>query len=366
MGDKVTVHLTVLAAVMIAAINTIACHGRSKSNGVIEKTLVVVDSLGVEYGVENQVYGDIAAAMQINDTTIVILDKGYQELRIYDHNGSYLYTKNYNGNGPYEYQCAANLALRANGIGVFESIRPPKFIEMDMMLEPENAVTIGESRTLNEPWYVNSETIAGYIRYYTMVNDIPTMGIEICTWNAATGERLETIYERGQELLSLDNGYGLFVDMEACVAASSNGRVYVAENKEANEVTVYSLDGNAIDTLRIENEAGFRTPEEVEQELIWRKLRDGDLGDWNPNNESLGVIDIQIQDSLGYVWICSGSYCQPYFTVYNMNGDIEFTCVCEGLPSNELMGFGITDSGYLAYTISPVTYPRVYLLEMEQ
>lgn len=331
---------------------------------VLTRTLVVVDSIGVEFGEPGVVFGNITGALFINDSTIVVLDKGYQELRMFDSSGNHISTQSYHGNGPYEYRDAENIAIYNSTIGIFESKSPPRVLYLNQSITPINSVTFENNRSMDNPCFVDSNTVAGYYRFYKLIDDVPVIGSEVCLWNAVTGQRDLVLFTDSYELNSLDDGYASFVSLEACISASSSGYVYVTTKKQPSSVFVYSLDGTLQDTLYAGFEKEMRTPEEIDHELAWRKLRDGDLGDWVPSEYEPEITGLQIQDSLGLLWICHGSYFNPSFKVFETDGDLAFAVNCEGLPGDELMVFGISDNGFIAYTICPSDYPRMYIMEL--
>ena len=346
----------------------IACQSpvQNPPNMVLMRTLIVIDSIGIDFGEPGEVFGNITGALFINDSTIVVLDKGYQELRMFDSSGKHIFSQNNNGNGPLEYRDAENIAIYDSTVGIFESKRPPRAVFFDQSLSPENSVTFEINRSIDDPCFVNGNTIAGYYRFYKLIDDIPVIGSEVCLWDAVTGQKKIVLFSDSHKLNSLDDGYESFVSLELSVAAGSFGHVYVASNQCSSDVLVYSVDGFLEDTLHCDIQEELRSLEEIEQELIWRKVRDGDLGSWSPSECEPEITSLHVQDSLGLLWVSHGSYFNPSFQVFEINGDLAFTVKCEGLPGNELLKFGISDYGFIAYTICPSDYPRLYILDFEQ
>lgn len=90
----------------------LSCFSQEETNQcLVQKILVVVDSIGVEYGDSTQIFGDVNGAFFINDTTLVVLDKAYQHILSFDASCNHISSKSFLGNGPLEYQYAANLSL---------------------------------------------------------------------------------------------------------------------------------------------------------------------------------------------------------------------------------------------------------------
>ncbi|MCK5036061.1 MAG: hypothetical protein KAS73_09240 [Candidatus Sabulitectum sp.] len=351
----------------LAVFALLACNSTpaDQDGNVSVRQLVVVDSIGVEYGETCQVLGNISGAVFINDSIFVILDKGYQELRVFNRNCDHIATHSYQGNGPLEYRCAEYLVVAGSKFAVLEFNMPPRCVFFDQQSIPVSSVTFEGMTSLQEPCFTNDSTVVGFVGSIDRTNGALSIGYEICVWNAFTGIKQKILYTRFLEVDTFENLYCLFTDLENSITTCSSGQVFVATDSQDFNVLVFSVDGVLLDTLRTAHHREIRSASEIEQELIFRKLRDGSIGNWEPDAREPGITDLQIQDSPGYLWACHGSYFNPSFDVYTMDGELAFTCLCEGLPGDEMIAFGITDYGILAYTICPSTFPRVYLMELE-
>lgn len=329
------------------------------------KQLLVVDSIGVEYGESCEVFGNISGAVFINDSTFVVLDKGYQELRVFDTNSNHLITRSSQGNGPLEYRSAEYIAVVDPDFAVFENNMPPRCVFFDQIADPVSSVTFEGMTALQEPCFINDSTAVGFVGRINRADGSISIGYEICVWNTFTGEKQKILSSRFLEVGISENLYSLFTDLESSIAAESSGLVFVAPDTEDFNVLVFSVEGGLLDSLYTPHDRALRSTEEIEQEQIWRKLRDGNMGNWEPQTLEPGITDLQVQNLKGYLWVCHGSYFDPSFDVYTMNGELAFTCICEGLPGDEMIAFGITDYGFLAYTMCPYSFPRVYIMELK-
>lgn len=284
------------------------------NNGGIQ--LVVVDSVGIDYGNDFEVFGNISGALFINDSTFIVLDKGYQELRLFDRGCNHISTVYNQGNGPLEYQFAEHLASVDSKFAVFEFYMPPRCVVFDHSTIPIQSTTLNESTALDEPCFVNDTIIAGCIFSISQqnVNGTPIIECEICTWDVYTGERLQILYKNSYELTTIEDGYSRFVKLENSVSASSSDRVFIAPDKSDYQILVFSSDGNVLDTLYTRHEQALREAAEIKQELDWRLHRDRNLGNWEPSQYELGITQLQVQDSLGLLWVSHGSYFNPHLT----------------------------------------------------
>jgi len=326
--------------------------------------LSVVDSIGVEFGDPEEVFGDVNGAYFLDESTFVVFDKAYQNLRTFDSEGNHILTRSFQGNGPLECQYASSISFLDTLFGVFEFDKPPGCVIFDGSVTPVSSVTLHESSALMNPGFLGNSSIIGSVGWMAERNGVPGMGIEVCSWDVHSGIRERVFFSNSVDLTSYGSGYGQFVSLEHCVESLRDSLVFVVPDLRGFEILVYSAEGAILDTLCTVHERDLRSPEEIELEMIWRKLRDGGMGDWSPSDREPGITQLQVQDSQGLLWACHGSYFEPEFDVYGMDGGIEFTCSCSGLPTSEMLRFGINDHGFLAYTMQPSGYPRVYIMEL--
>ncbi len=327
-------------------------------------TLRVVDSLGVEYGDTTQMFGSISSAGFISHEEFVVLDNVMKIIRRYSRSGEYLGSVEYQGSGPLEIVNAGHLCPFEGGFAVLEKYLPPKCLLFDSDMSPRQYVIIQENAPLFEPWILEDSTIVSGI--YSIRNNGEQMqiGVDVCRWNMSGEIEIDYYSEyypiSGSEAAS----YDLFIALEFCIAASRSGRVFVVPDRSEFHIYSFASDGICVDTLYTYHERNFRSEEEIMQETEFRKMRDRHLGDWMPSQLETGIVQLQVQDSLGYLWASHGSYFDPEFDVYSFDGELVFSCEFEGLPRNEMFRFSIADYGYLAYSMHPFDYPKVYILEL--
>jgi len=357
----------ILYAAVTVVVTLCACQLQpARTDPVVEgRRLVVVDRIGVDYGESSEVFGNISGAVFINDSVFVVLDKGYQELRVFDVNCDHIATQSYQGNGPLEYRCAEYLVVAGSNFAVLEFNMPPRCVFFDQQAAPVSSVTFEGMTALQEPAFVKDSIVTGFMGTIHREGSSVSIGYEVCVWNTVSGERKRVLYSRFLEIDALEDSYSLLVQLENSVAASSSGIVFVAPDRDGYEILVFSLDGTLLDTICTPHDRVLREASEIEQEQVWRKFRDGGMDNWEPSVYEPGITDIQVQDSEGYVWVCHGSRFKPSFDVYTLDGELAFTCICQGLPGDEMIAFGISNHGILAYTICPYTFPKVFVMELE-
>lgn len=111
--------IAVSTAAVSAAIIAAGCGGRGGRNlvpdwaeGVPRRTLSVTDSIGIEIGDSNYVFGQIAAVEWTPDGSIAVLDLKKCIVQIYGSDGSYRATIGRQGSGPGEFLMPSAITFR--------------------------------------------------------------------------------------------------------------------------------------------------------------------------------------------------------------------------------------------------------------
>lgn len=341
-----------------------ACSEKTEDHTAAKFVLRVVDSLGVETGDSNQIFGDINGLCFVSDSAFVVFDRSYQQLRLFTIDGEHLVTESYLGDGPLEYRFAEYLAPLDSCFGVFDFEMPPRCILFNSELVPVSSVTLQESSALTNPAFLGAESIIGSVGSFEERDGSLILMNNTCKWNYENGIREILLYENFSELGSFEEGYGSFVDLEHCIETYKDSLIFIAPDLNESRILTFTSDGVCRDTIAFELTREPRSIDEIELEVTWRKLRDGNLGDWYPSELEPGITQLQVQDSNGLLWVTHGSRFSPEFEVFDIDGNHMFSCSCSGLPERDYYRFCISDEGYIAYTMHPEDYPRIYLLEL--
>lgn len=326
-------------------------------------TLVVTDSIGVNVGAPEYMFGNIIDVCILSDSTIVLADDQAQKLMLFSNSGEYLQTVSCQGSGPGEYQWLGGITTTDNGFVAHEFYPPMNCHEYGTDGAFIGTVTLDEQSSIYNISVGTSDAFLGWIPYFASESGNMILGMHACLWSNANGERLLELFSK--EFVSNDpsSSYEDYVNLD-CALAASDSLVFIAPKYEQNMIFVSSPEGDFLDTLHLDSESFLRSEIELELELELRKIRDGNIGDWLPSEESLGVIQLFCQDQERRLWVSYGSMCSTKFVVFDYAGNELFECRVEGLPQGELYYFEISDNGMLAYTIAPENYPRVYLLDL--
>ena len=332
----------------------------------------VVDSLGVDIGDPNLIFGKITDAMFNTDSTLVVLDASTGTISTYSINDvfSYISLKACRGIGPelltdpYHFQL-----LDGNRIAVFSQGVPPEMLILNNQLDVLTGRNTLESRgIIDSPVLINDSTVAGCTYDYEPNPNGGSIILKriIGQWNIQTGEFNGEYYsdEYTVDLDEFDNVYNVKVALECCLATDLHENLYFAPSIYDSIVYIYNSEYHAIDTIGISLLPGTRDQFELNLETECRKLTDGALGNWGPHCGYLGVLQLHTQDEVGLLWIRHGSLIEPTYDVYTYGGEYQYRCIVEGLPNQEIIQMNINDYGIVAYTPQPYDYPRAYIIQI--
>ncbi len=325
-------------------------------------TLAVIDSLGVAYGDSTQMYGIISGALYMSPDRLVVLDKAMEVVWCYSDQDDVLASYSYHGSGPTEIMYGGYLSKSGDGVVIIDEWLPECVI-LDSNMTPVSKLSLDETMSLFEPSLLADTSLVGCIYSSRQNNDTAEFGVEVCRW-AESGERMLEYYSEYYPMDgSVEELYSNYIKTEFSVAANSE-RVFIAPDRAGFMILSFDVDGIRCDTIDLAHQREERSELEKEIELAFRIDRDINVGSWEPSDLEPGITQLQVQDSLERLWVCHGAYLDPEFDILSFDGELLFTASCHGLPEYELVRFSITDYGYLAYTITPLEYPKVYILDL--
>lgn len=342
------------------------------SEGGEDVTLRVVDSIGVEMGDSNYVFGAIEAVDFGTDGNIYVLDRSASCVKVYTPEGEFLRQIAEKGSGPGEISNPLDMTVLGDGrvavcapyqngihaysprgewLGLSAEFfnNPPMnmvgvdsnaFLAMKLTIdfredEPVTDFLVGRYEESNEPSVVYRQ------------NSMPFDPQDL------TGLLMNTYYS-----------YVMTGDRQ--------GNVYVSPYS-TEEYMVEVLDKDGEEKLRITRddiERVRRTPEEIQAEKDYMEgwLRSigvsGVVIDFTPKPYRWMVSSLGV-DGEDRIWVRRGTELLPFFDVYGPGGELLFSASVEGLSDeSQFWVTHIDEHGFLAYSENPIDYQRIYVLQM--
>ena len=330
-----------------------------------------VDSIGVELGDSNFVFGAVEGVVTGPDGNIAVLDRAACCIRIYSPCGDFIRQISRKGNGPGELMSNAFLTITEDGTllvtgdgGEVLGIHAFSY---------ETGEWLGSEPSFGSP-PTCLEGAAGntYMRKnldFDGSSGEPMLILTITLNEQGVEEPLVTFFEERfpfdpQDMASMVSlvwfGYDLACDF--------TGHYYVAP-RSSEEGIVHAFDslGNEVCTIELDLEPVLRTEEELETERLILTAKAAAMGDdipllepdpWKPMIRGLEV------DSSGNLWVLLGGGVQPSFRVFSPDGSFLHTASVEGdQPDGDSWRFSFKGGVITAWAEEPSEgYQKVWLL----
>jgi hypothetical protein len=348
---------------------TIACGGNSRagrSSGEIDTMrVIVVDTIGCEFGDSSQVFGMIVDAERLPSGGVAVLDAAACCLRVFDEGGRESIRAGGRGPGPGEFQMPVSLAVLPNGgmavsdmaasrITIFNRAGAPISEISDFFPLPPVSIAGLDESTL----------VGASVRFLSGTNGASSSLI-LCTYHS--GPEPETILAEYPLSPDADGRDGQEPDFR--FAVDQSGNIYVAERSDSLLlVNGYRSDGREVLALQQHFDRIPFTKDRAQGELhlsvnvINGCATTGTVSSAGPANR-ITVRDIGV-DAVGRIWLEMGDRETPYFRVLSAGGSDLFIALVDTATISSDARFSITPYGMIAYDFDPIDWPKVYVLDV--
>ena len=347
-----------------------------------DEYLILSDSIGIEMGDSNYVFGQIAGADISPKGEIAILDMQKSCMSIFSPSGEFLQRIGRQGSGPGEFLLPVGMAFFPGEEGIVIS----EFTVTDS-LEPGAAVSDAMGGKLI---YFNSEmeymmdvqgfypsppgaiagvdngAIVGMKPEFLQNEEGMFMGFTISRWEMGEVEASVVYFESmspfdPSDLSSMQDDIPIF-------GATSEGIVFTAQlSTEVYEFTVWSPEGDELFTVTDENYVRVRKTQEeidIETEMVNnRMIQQGmpeSMANWQPDPYRSAIGGLWV-DGLDRIWVTKATTLTPSYTVYDMEGNILFTAALDAGERASTWQTVIKGNRFLAFDTDPEFYPQVFI-----
>ena len=343
---------------------------------MLQKTLLKVDSIGVNLGDSTEVFGAIEGAITGPDGNIAVLDRAACCIRIFSPDGEFLRQISRQGNGPGELMSNAFLTITGDG---------------SLVLTGEGSETLGihvfnyytgewlgsEPSYTSPPTCLEGASDNSYMRKFLdfdQSSGAPMIVVQLTLNEIGVEDPLVTFMEdripfnpqNMTEMVSLVwFGYDLACDF--------SGRYYIAP-RSTEEALIYAYDETGLELFEIELdlEQVERTADEIETErlVLAAKALAMDSGEiiptLSPDPFKPMIRGLEIDEN-GNLWVLLGGPAQPTFQVFDSSGEFLYSAVLEGEQiDGHSWNFNFSNGKILAYAEDPAEgFQKVWTLEVE-
>lgn len=337
------------------------------------RELVIVDSIGVELGDSNYVFGSIESASHSADGNILILDRPACCVREYTPEGEFVRSFGRRGTGPGEFVNPLSMARLSDG----------RIAVMDLhtggihTFLPDGEWEKLSAEINREP--VLNMTAADSCRYVALLTTFDIVdGQFIMTAKVGRFDIDETepslIYWENSLPVTFDD-FTLIIEegyLARVWASNFNGIVFIASrDSEEYLVTGFNPDGNEFVEISLDLPQVEKSEEEISDEAAFYNQRARNMGynaqtNFEPDRFRWMVHSMGI-DSRDRLWVRRGTEEIPTFDIFDFDGNHLFTANIPAISgySGLFWEIRIDEYGILAWSLDPADgYQKLYTLEL--
>ena len=339
------------------------------------RELVFVDSIGVELGDSNYVFGSIESSSHSVDGNILILDRPACCTREYTPEGEFVRSFGRRGTGPGEFVNPLSMTRLSDG----------RIAVMDLQTGGIHTFfPDGEWQSLSAA--INSEpvlnmTATDSCRYVALLTAFDAVdGQIVMTTEVGRFEIDETepslVYWENTLPVTFDD-FTLIIEegyLARVCASNFDGIVFIASrNTEEYLVTGFDADGNEFVEISLDLPQVEKSEEEISDEAAFYNQRARNMGynaqtNYEPNPFRWKVHSMGI-DNQERLWVRRGTEEIPTFDIFDFDGNHLFTANMPAISgySGLLWEIKIDEYGILAWSLDPPDgYQKLYTLELAE
>lgn len=339
------------------------------------RSLVIVDSIGVELGDPDYVFGSIEATAHTALGNILVLDRPACSVVEYTPEGEFVRRMGRSGSGPGEFLNPLSMVRLGDGrvavidinLGGFFTFLPDGSYE-GMMLE----LLGGEPIMYVTPSVEN--TFIGTLNTWDLVGNEYIVSVVVGRFGMGSVEPL-TVYWQDSFPWDFQNITPLVKGsyFARAWASDRNGNVFVAPRSEEEYIIQgFSAEGAQTVTIELELDPVRKSDDEIAEEAYFWNRRAASMGvsgpiDYQPDEYRWMVHSMGI-DADDRLWVRRGTEEIPTFDVFDLDGNYLFKVELAGVggPRGLFWEIKIDEFGIVAYSLDPEDgYQKLYILELE-
>jgi hypothetical protein len=344
--------------------------------------ITLSDSIGVEMGDSNYVFGQILGADVTPEGKIAVLDMQKSCISIFSPAGEFIQRIGRQGSGPGEFQLASGMSffpgsegIVVSEITVADSLEPGVVVsdamggkliyfdtDMEYMMDAQGFFPSPPTPLTA----VNNGAIVGMKPEFLQNEEGMFMGFTVARWEMGEAEPSVIYFESmspfdPSDLSSLQNDIAVF-------GATPEGIVLISPmSTDMFEFTVWSPEGEELFTVTDEDfERVLKTQEEIdiETEAVNNRMVQGgmpeSMANWEPDPYRTSIAGLWV-DELDRMWVTKGTTLTPSYNVYDMEGNLLFTAALDAGSRAQTWAIVIKENRFLAFDADPEFFPQVFI-----
>ncbi|MCD4776474.1 MAG: 6-bladed beta-propeller [Candidatus Aegiribacteria sp.] len=344
--------------------------------------ITISNSIGIELGDSNYVFGQIVGADVTPEGRIAVLDMQQSCISIFSPSGEFVRRIGRQGSGPGEFLLASGMSFFSgeNGIVVSEmpvvdSLEPGavvsdgmagKLIYFDTDMEYMMDVQGFFPSPPTSLTAVNGGDIIGMKPEFLQNEEGMFLGFTVARWELGETEP-SVIYFESMSPFDPSDLSSMQGDV-VVLGATPEGIVFTAPmSSELYEFASWNPDGEELFTVTDENFVRvLKTQEEIdiETEMVNSRMVQGgmppEMANWEPDPYRIAIAGIWV-DGLDRLWVTKGTTLTPSYNVYDMEGNLLFTAALDAGEKASTWQTVIRGNRILAFDADPEHYPQIFI-----
>ncbi len=341
---------------------------------VTVRSIVVTDSIGIELGDSDYVFGSIEAVDHTSSGNILALDRAACSVVEYTPEGEFVQRMGRAGSGPGEFLNPLSMTrlsdervvimdINNGGIftylpeGVYEGKTPVQYNEPILFISPSI-----------------ENTFIGTINSWDLVDEELVVTASVARFDLLSEEPLTVYWENAFSWDFQDISILLKESYFAQTWISDRrGNVFVApRSPDEYIINGFTAEGEPTITIELDIDPVEKTADEIAEEAYFWNRRAESMGSNGPFNyqpdENRWMVHSMGIDSEERLWVRRGTEETPTFDVFSLEGEYLFKAELEGVggPRGLFWEIRVDEFGILAYSLDPEDgYQKLYTLELE-
>lgn len=352
-------------------------------NQIPHYSITAVDTIGVELGDSNYVFGSIETALFSSNGEVLVLDGLEKRISVFSGDGDFLTHIGRQGSAPGEFQRPMAMAFLGNGQLAVSDTWGGKMILFDSSYAYASEITGFFPAPPMAISGADASAFIGLMKKFDVENDL--VGYSLGRLDEVA-EPSVVYAEEMMEFLPTMIGPG-YTETTVAFASDFSGKVFTSV-MSADEYLIsgYLPGGELFVTIEQPYSPIPKTEQEIADEIedfntfLENRQSSGGGGSrmqsmgvqipleelvLEPNPNHYAVSELMV-DSEERIWVRRGAEAQPFFDVFDYEGNLLFTAsVEEGDPDSADWEIVVGENSLLGYSSDPLGYPKVVVLSLE-